>query len=46
MLMSIKSPTKSLFTYTETTLHPRANKLQSKTHHVNSLAKQGHNLEH
>ena len=41
-----KSSLKSLHTYTETKLHPRANKFQCKTHHANSSAKQEHNPEH
>ena len=41
-----KSSPKSLHTYTETKLHPRANKIQYKTHHTNSPAKQEHNPEH
>ena len=44
--MSIKSPTKNLFTYTETKLHPRANKFQSKTHQTNSPTMQEHNPKH
>ena len=35
-----KRPSKSLHTYTKTNHHPRANKLQNKTYHANSLAMQ------
>ena len=38
-----KNSPKSLHNYTETNLHPRANKFQSNTYHVNSPAKQEHN---
>ena len=41
-----KSSSKSLHTYTETKLHPRANKFQNKTYQANSLTKQEHNLKH
>ena len=41
-----KSSSKSLHTYTETKLHPRANKFQSKTYLANSPTKQEHNPEH
>ena len=41
-----KSSTKRLHTYTETKLHPRANKFQSKTYWANSPTKQEHNPEH
>ena len=37
-----KRPYKSLHTYTKTNHHPRANKLQNKTYHTNSLATQEH----
>ena len=40
-----KSSSKSLHTYTETKLHPRANKFQSKTYHANSPATQEHSPE-
>ena len=36
---------KSLHTYTETKLHPRANKFQRKTYHTNSPATQEHSSE-
>ena len=38
-----KSSSKSLHNYTETKLHPRANKFQSKTFQANT---QEHNTEH
>ena len=41
-----KSSFKSLHTYTETKLHPRANKFQSKTYQANSPTTQEHNPEH
>ena len=41
-----KSPSKSLHTYTETKLHQRANKFQSKTYQANSPTTQEHNPEH
>ena len=41
-----KSSAKSLHTYTETKLHPRANKFQSKTYHANSPATQEHSPGH
>ena len=41
-----KSSSKSLHTYTETKLHPRVNKFQSKTYHANSPAMQEHSPEH
>ena len=41
-----KRSSKSLHTYTETKLHPRANKFQSKTYQANSPAMQEHNPEH
>ena len=41
-----KSSSKSLHTYTETKLHPRANKFQSKTYQANSPTMQEHNPEH
>ena len=41
-----ESSSKSLQTYTETKLHPRANKFQSKTYQVNSPTMQEHNPEH
>ena len=41
-----KSSSKSLHTYTETKLHPRANKFQSKTYQANSPTTQEHNPEH
>ena len=44
-LIDKSSPT-SLHTYTETKLHPRANKFQNKTYHTNSPAMQEHNHEH
>ena len=37
---------KSLHTYTETKLHPRANKFQSKAYQVNSPTMQEYNPEH
>ena len=37
---------KSLHTYTETKLHPRANKFQSKTYQADSPTMQEHNPEH
>ena len=40
-----KSSSKSLHTYTETKHHPRANKFQSKTYHVNPPAMQEHSPE-
>ena len=40
-----KSSSKSLHTYTETKLHPRANKFQSKTYHTHSPATQEHSPE-
>ena len=44
-LIDKRSP-KSLHTYTETKLHPRANKFQSKTYHDNSPAMQEQIPEH
>ena len=41
-----KSWSKSLHIYTETKLRARANKFQSKTHHINSPAMQQHSPEH
>ena len=41
-----KSSSKSLHTYTETKLHPRANKFQIKTYQANSPTKQEHNPDH
>ena len=41
-----KSSSKSLHTYTETKLHPRANKFQSKTYYANSPATQEHSPTH
>ena len=41
-----KSLSKSLHTYTETKLHPRANKFHSKTYRANSPTKQDHDPEH
>ena len=40
----VKNSPPNLHTYTETKLHPRANKFQ--TYHTNSAAKQEHNPEH
>ena len=41
-----KSSSKSLHIYTETKLHPRTNKFQSKTYQTNSPTKQEHNPKH
>ena len=41
-----KSSSKSLHTYTETKLHPRANKFQSKKYQANSPTMQEHKPEH
>ena len=41
-----KSSSKNLHAYTETKLHPRAKKFQSKTYQANSPTAQEHNLEH
>ena len=40
-----KSSSKNLHTYTETKLHQRASKFQSKTYHTNSPATQEHSPE-
>ena len=43
--VALLSP-KSLHTYTESKLHPRANKFQSKTYQANSATKQEYNPQH